>query len=99
DSLVWQSWSLARGENPEGKAWLLGTSLDADDTIYGLGETTGSQDRRGACLVSDLSDSRALPLAWSPRGWGLYFNTLSRLIHDVAHSDADTYQVQFNGNV
>ncbi len=97
--LVWQSWSLAQGEGPEGRAWQLGIDLDPDEAVYGLGATPGELDRRGQRLVSDLRDSRALPLAWSPRGWGLYFNTLGRLVHDVACDDEQVYQVQFHGNV
>src|SRR3546814_3528876 len=41
---------------------------------------------------SDLDDPehRALPLAWSPRGWGVYVNTMHRVQHGVGVPPTDT---------
>jgi len=61
--------------------WQVSWDLDADETLYGLGETTGSLNRRGETIVSDGSGQRALPLLWSPRGWGVYANTLDRVTY------------------
>jgi len=59
--------------------WQLSLELDCDEALCGLGETSGDLDRRGEYLVSDLPGMRMLPLAWSPRGWGLYVNTVGRV--------------------
>lgn len=73
--------------------WRMRFELDVDDGIYGLGETADDLDRRGERLVSDLPSSRFLPLAWSPRGWGLYVNSLGRVEHDIASEDPDLYDL------
>src|SRR5690606_38902903 len=85
--------ALQYGDVDSSPAWKLGFELDVDDAIYGLGETAGDLDRRGECLVSDAPAARALPLAWSPRGWGVYVNSLDRVEHDVAAHDADLYEL------
>ncbi|HUH40644.1 MAG TPA: hypothetical protein VL024_07200 [Castellaniella sp.] len=76
--------------------WQLGIQLAENEGVFGLGETLGDLDRRGTRLVSDHPGARVLPLAWSPRGWGLYINTLDRVVHDVA-VDADLYQLDVAG--
>ena len=80
----------------DGRAWRFGLVLGEDEGVFGLGETQGDLDRRGLRLVSDDSAARVLPLAWSPRGWGLYVNTLDRVEHDVA-AEADAYRVRTAG--
>jgi alpha-D-xyloside xylohydrolase len=40
-------------------------------------------NRRGEAVGSDDPEHRALPLAWSPRGWGVYANTMRRVEHGV----------------
>ena len=70
---------LPEEDDPWRLEWLLGE----DEGLYGLGETQGDADRRGECLVSDVAADRTLPLAWSPHGWGIYVNTLDRVIHDL----------------
>ena len=74
-------------------AWRLRLELDVDDAIYGLGEATADLDRRGELLVSDLPSSRFLPLAWSPRGWGIYVNSLGRVEHDIGAQEPDLYDL------
>src|SRR5690606_10087775 len=73
--------------------WRLSFDLDGDDALHGTGATAGELDRRGTASVSDKPDAPALPLVWSTKGWGLYFNTLARVQHDLGQSDPDLYQV------
>lgn len=86
DQLLLQSQSLTHAEN-----WALSLALEPTEGIYGLGETVADLNRRGTRLVSDNPADRVLPLAWSNRGWGIYFNTFDRVEHDVAQTAADTY--------
>src|SRR5690606_3205744 len=72
--------------------WRCGAELDGDASLHGGGETTAEFDRRGSLFVSDQPRSRALPLIWSTKGWGLYFNTLARVEHDLEQSEAGLYQ-------
>lgn len=69
--------------------WTAGFALGAHERVYGLGETSGDLDRRNEEVVSDDPEHRALPLAWSPAGWGIYVNTVRRVQHalDVAPAD------------
>jgi len=73
--------------------WSFGVALDDYDTVYGLGQTLTDLNRRGEYVVSDDPEHRALPLAWSPNGWGLYVNALGRVDHDVAESNPNAYEV------
>ncbi len=66
------------------KSWTLAFDLDPAEGVYGLGESKIMLDRRAERVTSDEPDSRALPLAWSPRGWGLYINTVGSVVHDIA---------------
>jgi len=91
--------ALLRDDAESARAWRLSFELDVDDAIYGLGETAGDLDRRGEGLVSDAPDARALPLAWSPRGWGVYVNSLERVEHDVAAHDPDLYELTLHAAV
>lgn len=75
--------------------WTLAWTLEPDEGVYGLGESLASLDRRGVRLVSDAPADRALPLAWSPRGWGMHVNTLDRVEHDLRAEGA--YAVQARG--
>ena len=80
--------------------WTAAFGLDEADTIYGLGETTGDLNRRGEALVSDDPTHRALPLAWSPRGWGVYANTMGRVVHELGTDNApDAYVLSQEGAV
>ncbi|HEY9279917.1 MAG TPA: glycoside hydrolase family 31 protein [Eoetvoesiella sp.] len=86
----------ASGDTP---AWHFALELDSEDALYGLGETFGDLDRRGERIVSDQPQARALPLAWSPKGWGVYVNSLSRVQHDLGASTADVYTMDWQGQV
>jgi alpha-glucosidase (family GH31 glycosyl hydrolase) len=76
-------------DEAEEAVWSLGFALNATDRVYGLGETPGDLDRRQEEVVSDDPEHRALPLAWSPGGWGLYVNTVRRVQHAVGAAPAD----------
>lgn len=82
------------GDGDEG-LWPLSWALEPDEGLYGLGESPDGLDRRGVRLVSDLPADRALPLAWSPRGWGAHVNTLDRVEHDLRTDGA--YVVRARG--
>jgi alpha-D-xyloside xylohydrolase len=89
---------LVMAFTPDGLAhdddtWAFGITLAQDDTVYGLGQTVTDLNRRGEYVVSDDPAHMALPLAWSPKGWGLYVNTIGRVDHDVASSDSGVYEV------
>ncbi len=67
--------------------WSLNLALADGEPVYGLGETPGDLDRRSDTVVSDDPEHRALPLAWSPTGWGVYANTARRVHHAVGTED------------
>ncbi len=73
--------------------WTVGFEIKRNDKIFGLGETPGDLDRRTEVVVSDDPDHRALPLAWSPSGWGVYVNTLGRVEHDLGAESEDEYLI------
>ncbi|CAM3771831.1 glycoside hydrolase family 31 protein [Bordetella sputigena] len=80
--------------------WTVSFALDAGDRIYGLGETPGDLNRRDENVVSDDPEHRALPLAWSPKGWGVYVNTVRRVQHALGVEPADSaYVVTVDGAV
>ncbi|HEY0296904.1 MAG TPA: glycoside hydrolase family 31 protein [Bordetella sp.] len=68
-------------DDADAATWTAAFALKSGERIYGLGETPGDLNRRGEAVVSDDPEHRALPLAWSPRGWGVYANTLRRVEH------------------
>ena len=88
-----------KGEVNGEPVWQVGLGLDEAESLYGLGETTGGFDRRGQHVVSDTPASRALPLLWSPDGWGLYVNTLGRVVHDLGADDPAVYSVQVHDEI
>jgi len=71
--------------------WQLQWTLDNDDGLYGLGQTTADLDRRGQRLDSD--EQPLLPFLWSTRGWGLYANTWGVVQHDLGHDVHDRYRL------
>jgi alpha-D-xyloside xylohydrolase len=81
-------------DETEQATWLVNLALEPGERLYGLGETPGDLNRRDETIVSDAPEHRALPLAWSPRGWGLYVNTVRRVEHALgAAEDPDFYAV------
>lgn len=91
--------ALLQGATDGGAVWHANFELDDEESLFGLGETAGDFDRRGQTLVSDLPDSRALPLLWCPTGWGVYANTLSRVHHDLGHTHPALYTLAFHDDV
>jgi alpha-glucosidase (family GH31 glycosyl hydrolase) len=87
--------------DPQGEAdWTVGFSLKAGERVYGLGESAGDLNRRGDAIVSDEPTHRALPLAWSPRGWGVYVNTLRRVEHEPGVAPAGSaYEIAISDPV
>ena len=77
--------------------WSLCWALGDEEALFGLGETLADLDRRGQRLASDQQTDRCLPLAWSPRGWGLYFNSLDRVVHDLQVPGAYTVEITATG--
>ena len=73
--------------------WTLGFELGPQEKIFGLGETHGDLDRRGETILSDDPGHRALPLAWSPKGWGVYINSLGRVEHDLGAENPAEYSI------
>jgi len=74
--------------------WSAAFALQEDEPLYGLGETSGGLSRRDQSIVSDDPACRALPLAWSPRGWGLYVNSMRRVQHGLGVAPAtSTYRL------
>jgi alpha-glucosidase (family GH31 glycosyl hydrolase) len=81
-------------EDVDNATWRLNVALADGEPVYGLGETPGDINRRDEAVVSDDPQHRALPLAWSPRGWGIYVNTVSRVHHDIGTDDhPDAYLI------
>lgn len=70
--------------------WEIDIPLTKSESIYGLGESTKLERR--AIITSDNPKDRALPLAWSPNGWGIYVNTLDRVVHDT--KSKNLYQIK-----
>lgn len=88
---------------PEGDQpahWSVMFDLPEGQPVYGLGESSGDFNRRGVEMVSDLRDFRYLPLAWNPQGWGIYANSLERVMHDPGtEENPNTYQIFIDGPV
>lgn len=91
--------ALGYQQTDDAVAWQFTAELDGDDALHGMGESGGELDRRGSLLKSDIAAQRSLPLVWSPKGWGLYVNSLQRVRHDLGHGDADLYQAQVQDDI
>ncbi len=91
--------ALACDHDKQQASWHLAFELDGDDALHGTGETSTELDQRGSTRVSDEHGARALPLVWSTKGWGLYFNTLACVKHDLGDTDPDLYQVSLSDGV
>ncbi|MEM7444931.1 MAG: TIM-barrel domain-containing protein [Pseudomonadota bacterium] len=75
--------------------WFAGLTLGSGDAVYGLGEKPGRLDRRGQLVTSWVGDPEVgncqgsrnnCPLAWSPRGWGIFAHTPGKVTHGVGFS-------------
>lgn len=74
-------------DDADDASWLVNLALADGEAVYGLGETPGDINRRDETVVSDDPEHRALPLAWSPTGWGVYVNSARRVHHAVGTED------------
>ena len=79
--------------------WSFQIGLSDDEMVCGLGQAHDDVDRRGKYIDSSKPEHRALPLAWSPQGWGVYVNTLGRVEHDVASTVENQYRVRAQQSV
>ncbi len=75
--------ALGTEDIAEPASWTASFDLEPAEAVYGLGESTIMLDRRAERIASDEPEARALPLAWSPRGWGVYANTVQPVVHDI----------------
>lgn len=73
--------------------WTAAFELAEQEGVYGLAESLEQLDCRGRRIHSDVPTDRALPLAWSPKGWGLYVNSLDPLTHEVGSPEAPDHYV------
>lgn len=73
--------------------WTASFELAEGEGVYGLAESLEQLDCRGRTIHSDIPAERALPLAWSPKGWGIYVNSLDPLTHAVGAEAAPGHYV------
>ena len=74
------------------KQWFGAFELAPGEPVYGLGEKCGPLNKRGQFIRSCAEDALGVnaeisyknsPFLWSPRGWGLVFNTPALIHHAV----------------
>jgi alpha-D-xyloside xylohydrolase len=72
--------------------WFGAFELQPGEPVYGLGEKWGALNKRGQLMRSFAEDALGVnseisyknsPFLWSPRGWGILFNTPATLQHAV----------------
>ncbi len=75
--------------------WLLSLALTSGEKVFGLGEKFGRLDKSGQLIESWNRDAtgvnaeisyKNVPFAWSPRGWGVFVHTTSKVTHGVGYS-------------
>lgn len=81
DILVLHSTVLAYDEDEQ--VWQLKFALAEQEPVYGLGRTRQGLNRRGQTIVSDDAQVNYMPLAWSPKGWGVFPACLQRVVHQL----------------
>ena len=87
-------------------------SLAPEDRVFGLGESTGSMNKRGRVIVSFNSDngrheddtyslysSHNFLLIDGARPLGIFFDSASRLIFDIGHGDKSLLSVKSDKGV
>ncbi len=82
------------GFDAKSGTWIVGLGLADGEAVYGLGEQFLALNRRGQTVSPDESLAYQVPLAWSPRGWGVCPVTPAAVHHDVGASDEALYEVQ-----
>lgn len=77
-----------------GDGWFVALALTSGEPVYGHGEKWGPLNHRGQLLRSRVEDALGVnaeasyknaPLAWSPRGWGVFVHTAASVTHGVGH--------------
>jgi len=81
----------------ENDVWSVRLGLRDEEFVFGLGETTGPLERRGAQLKSSNPDDRTISFLWSTQGWGVYLNTFETIEHDVAATTDGVYEARVQG--
>jgi len=87
--VVWQSDDGAlrhAAGGAHGSRWALHSLLADDDALYGLGQPRDGVLYHDETTLSGSPQDRMLPLAWSPKGWGLYCNTFACQNHDIGEA-------------
>jgi len=76
----------------QAQQWLGAFELAAGEPVYGLGEKWATLNKRGQLIHSFNHDAlganaeisyKNSPFLWSPRGWGLLFNTPASVHHAI----------------
>lgn len=67
--------------------WKLAFSLEKGEPVYGLGRSDSGLNRRGQTIISDENTTHYMPLAWSPKGWGIFPASLQRVEHQLTSQD------------
>ncbi len=74
------------------RGYFCAIDLAEGEPVYGHGEKWSRLDHRGQLITSWNEDALGVnaeisykncPLAWSPRGWGLFVHTPGRVVHGV----------------
>jgi len=78
--------------------------LEADEPVYGGGETFGYLDKRGmrldlriadpCCLTTTDYSYKNIPLFWSPRGWGIFACTNYPVIADIGATSFTSFHMK-----
>lgn len=84
--------------------WLGALELEPGEAVYGLGEKWGSLNKRGQLIRSFNEDALGVnaeisyknaPFLWSPRGWGILFNTPATVHHAIGFAQWSTRNYAF----
>lgn len=82
--------------NPPCRGWRGAFRLRQDERVYGLGEKFTPLDRRCQHIESWNVDAygtgsekayKNVPFFWTNMGWGCWFNTSCRVVHDVSNPE------------
>ncbi len=81
-------------------AGLIGSlKLRPGEAIFGLGEKFTALDKRGqrivswnvdACGVGTEASYKNIPFCWSTEGYGVFFNTTCRMVHEVGYANTSS---------
>jgi alpha-D-xyloside xylohydrolase len=101
-----QSKTPAFGHDAAQDRWCVAFNLPEDHNVFGLGEQPEGLSRRGQAVVQQAHDGAAgdtvvpglVPLAWSPRGWGVLTVCHGAQRHAVGAAGAESaYLIEAGG--